>query len=76
MNVGKNVTEAIAHARANARLAGANRYIWMYAGDYWVEQDRPNGAFGSFHYTEVHPDGTYAHKETTLEPESQDGKHP
>jgi hypothetical protein len=70
MNAGKNLGAALAQAKANAAHTNTNRYVWRYNGVYWVEKDRPNGAFGTFTYTEVRPDGTCEDKETTLEQEA------
>ena len=74
MNAGRSYSGALEQAKANARLTGTNRYLWQYSGVYWVETDRPNGAFGSFTYTEVHSDGTHEDKETILEPEAGSGQ--
>jgi hypothetical protein len=70
MNAGRSYTKALEQAKANAARTGTNRYVWLYNEVYWIEKDRPNGAFGTFTYAEVHPDGTCEDKEATLEQEA------
>lgn len=69
MNAGRSYSKALEQAKANAQRTETNRYLWRYDGVYWIEKDRPNGAFGSFTYVEVHPDGTCEDKEAMLEPQ-------
>lgn len=74
MNAGRNHKIAVQWAQANAKLTGTDRYLWIYNGVYWIEKTPPTGAFGSFTYTEVHPDGTLEDKQTTLGTETPNGQ--
>jgi len=74
VNAGGSFMTALEQAKANSRRDGMNRYLWKYAGVYWVEQDRPTGDFGSFAYAEVHSDGTHEYKWADINMESEDGQ--
>lgn len=73
MNAGRSYSKALKQAKANAKLTDTNRYLWQYAGVFWVEADRPTAAFGSCPYTEVRPDGIRKFKQSRLPVKPKEG---
>lgn len=62
MRIGKDFTEAIRQAHANARLGRQPWFVHDYAGDWWIGRTRLSGpAAGSVSSgcTIVYPNGIY-----------------